>query len=278
VTDLSGVSAIPDPAERAKALTALVDENQATGQELARLRREALDELIALGESQTQIAKDLGISRSRVSAMLAAGHRPERAFLGKGPITVAIGGKQEHGRPGVRAVLSAETFAAYEILAGVAASHGLESRHEVVAPPGLVDLNRPNLVVLTSPRLLPFLGQVVGSDPHLRFSNDPDGWFLSDVTAGKEYRSRDDDQSSDYGYVGRLPRPDGRGTFLYLAGIHASGTLAAAKFVADEMVDLYREVKTRRFSFLVSLQSGASDLRSSGVIERVSPIYRHEPP
>ena len=40
--------------------------------------------------------------------------------------------------------------------------------------------------------------------------------------------------------MGRLPRPDGKGTFLYLAGLHAPGTLGAASYVVNNLADLGR--------------------------------------
>ncbi|WP_129782900.1 helix-turn-helix transcriptional regulator [Promicromonospora panici] len=277
MSDLTSVTAISDPEERAKTLSALIDENQATGQELARLRKEALEELLAMGRTQTQLAELLGISRSRISMMLSAGTRPERAFFGTGRVTFAIGSKQETGRSDPSNMLSAETFAAYETLANVAKASGLDSDHEIVPPPGLVDLNRPNLVVLTSPRLLPFVGQAMGADPHLGFANDQDGWFLVDRTTGKEYRSpRDQGEPTDYAYIGRLPRPDGKGTFLYLAGIHAQGTLGAAQFVADHLKDLHKDLKTKRFSTLVACKFDPNGDRKILTTERITPLYRHE--
>lgn len=277
MSDLTSVAAISDPEERAKRLSALIDENQATGQELARLRKEALEELLAAGRTQTQLADLLGISRSRISMMLSAGSRPERAFFGAGHLTFAIGSKQETGRTDPSNMLSAETLAAYETLANAAKASGLDSSHEIVPPPGLVDLNRPNLVVLTSPRLLPFVGQALGADPHLGFANDKDGWFLIERATGAEFRSpRDQGQPTDYAYVGRLPRPDGKGTFLYLAGIHAQGTLGAAQFVADNLKELHRELKTKRFSTIVACKFEPDSDRKILSTERITPLYRHE--
>jgi DNA-binding transcriptional regulator YhcF (GntR family) len=201
--------------------------------------------------------------------------RPEAAFLGAGPLTVAVGSKQEHGRSGVRPVVSAETFAAYEALAKAAKSKGLDARHEVVEPSGAVDLNRKNLIVLTSPRILPFIGQLMGADPNLRFVERASEWFLTDSASGEEYHSPEGNRSSDYAYVGRLPRPDGQGTFLYLAGIHANGTLAAARFVADGLVGLYRDVKNRRFSTIISARFNPEDREQIESIERVTPLYKH---
>jgi hypothetical protein len=60
---------------------------------------------------------------------------------------------------------------------------------------------------------------------------------------------------------GRLPRPDGAGSFLYLAGIHAPGILGAAQYVADNIAELHRELRTRRFSVLISCQFDPADRR-----------------
>lgn len=275
--DLKSVTAISDPEQRAKALSALIDENQTMGQELARLRRETLDELLAKGKTQTQLAELLGISRSRISMMLSAGLRPERAFFGSGHLTFAIGSKQEVGRKDPGNMVSVETFAAYQTLASLAKASGLDSDHEVVPQPGFVDLNRPNLVVLGGARILPFVGQVLGADPHLRFANDENGWYVKDLTTGTEYRSpRDKGEPTDYAYIGRLPRPDGKGTFLYLAGVHAQGTLGAAQFVADNIKELYRELKARKFSTVIACNFDPDQDRKIISTERITPLYRHE--
>ena len=280
--DLASLAAISDPAERAVVATALIDEHQVTGRELARIRREALDQLQTEKKwTQTQIAELLGKSRSRVSRMMSAGTQPEGAFFGTAHLKFAIGSKPEPGRADPSNMLSAETFAAYETLARAATASGLDSEHEMVPPPGMVDLNRPDLVVLTSPRLLPFVGQAMGADPHIRFANDETGWFLIDHTTGTEYRSpRDQGEPTDYAYIGRLPRPDGKGTFLYLAGIHAQGTLGAAQFVADNLKSLYKELKTRRFSTIIACTSGpdtsGKNDRNSLKTERITPLYQHD--
>lgn len=277
MNDPATVATIGDARERALAAHRLIDDYQAAIGELSRLRRESLEELLAGGMSQVQIADLLDMSRSRVSQLLSAGTRPERAFLGTGKLTIAIGGKQEAGRSDPGDVVSAESFSAYETLAELARSVGLDAAFEVVPPPGHVHLNRPNLVVLTNPRLLPFLSQVMEADPHLRYRVDDGGWYLVDPTSGEEFRSpRDQGESADYGYVGRLPRPDGKGTFLYLAGTHAQGTLGAAHFVADNLGALYKELKSRRFSTVVLCRFDPKSPQKILSTERVTPLYRHE--
>lgn len=275
--DTESATAIKDPRERARAVNKLIEEYQAAVAELSDVRRDTLRELLANGMTQIAIAEMLDMSKSRVSQLLAAGTRPERTFLGTGTVTVAIGGKLESDKPQPGGVVSAEAFSAYEILADLARSVGLDSKYEVVPPPGLVDLNRPNLIVLTNPRLLPFLSQVMGADPHLGYAVDDNGWYIVDKTSQTEYRSpMDRGEAADYAYVGRLPRPDGKGTFLYLAGTHAPGTLAAARYVADNIVELHRDLKNRRFSTVIACQYDPKDRKKILTVKPLTPIYRPE--
>jgi hypothetical protein len=274
VDDPTAVAGIEDARERALTAHRLIDDYQAAIGELSRVRRESLEELLLSGMTQTQIAHLLDMSRSRVSQLLSTGFPSERAFLGAGRLTVAIGGKQEAGRLDPGDVISAETFRAYNLLADLARSVGLDAMYEVVPPPGHVHLNRPNLIVMTSPRLLPFLGQVMEADPHLRFRVDDSGWFLSTADGSQEFRSpRDNGENFDYGYLGRLPRPDGKGTFLYLAGIHAQGTLGAAQYLADNLPTLYKGLKMHRFSVVVKAEFDRQGVQS---IRPVTPVYKHE--
>ncbi|AQZ67589.1 transcriptional regulator [[Actinomadura] parvosata subsp. kistnae] len=275
--ELEALSAITDPRERAKRVGVLIDDHQAAIAELSRVRREAMEEMLASGMSQSQIAAFLDMSKGRISQLLSAGVKPERAFLGTGKLTVAIGAKREVNRTDPSDTLSAESFTAYELIAETARSVGLDATNEVVPAPGLVHLNRPNLVVLTNPRLLPFLSQVMEADPHIRYMNDDKGWYLLDLTDGTEYRSpRDHGESADFGYLGRLPRPDGKGNFLYLAGTHAPGTLGAAQYLAENLVDLHRELKVRRFSMIVRYEFEPGNQLKMRSVERVTPVYRHE--
>ena len=275
--DTGNVVAIKDPAERVRAVNKLIDEYQAAVADLSDIRRETLREMLDMGMSQIAIADLLGMSKSRVSQLLSAGTRPERTFLGTGKVTVAVGGKVEADKANPGGVVSSESFSAYEVLADLARSVGLDATYEVVPPPGLVHLNRTNLIVMAGPRLLPFLEQVMEADPHLSYAQDDHGWYLIDKTTGSEYRSPiDDGDATDYAYIGRLPRPDGKGTFLYLAGIHAPGNLGAARFIADNITELHRELKTRRFSVLVACDFDPKDRRKILSTKALTPIYRPE--
>ncbi|MGH3873405.1 MAG: hypothetical protein ACRDSR_18165 [Pseudonocardiaceae bacterium] len=191
-------------------------------------------------------------------------------------MTVAFGGKVEVGKATPGPVVAQEDLNAYEQLRDLAHSVKLDTTYEVIPPPGVVRLNRDNLVVICGPRLSPLIGQVLEADPNLGFSTDEDGWHLIDRRAGRTYRSPMDTGSpGDVGYLGRLPRPDGRGTFVYLAGIHAIGAGGIVHHLHQEMAELYREVRTRRFSTLIACRFDphSREILSS---QRLTPLYRPE--
>jgi hypothetical protein len=271
---------IADPVERAKRANDVISEHQTLINDVAQVRRAALEEMITAGMSQTEIGKKLGMTRARVGQLLSAGPRPERAFLGGGTIiTIAAGGKPDSGKRDSqpKALVSGEAMAAYERIAELARTLGLKPAPvEVVAPPGNVNLNRPGLIVLGGPRILPFVGQILEADLHLGFGEDDSGRFLFDRMEDREYRSPlDTGGHGDYAYIGRLPRPDGRGTFLYLAGIHALGTKGAAHYIEANIDRLYKDMTTRRFSVLIECRA---DPKTGDIIKTgtVTPIHRHE--
>ncbi|MFC7331397.1 hypothetical protein [Marinactinospora rubrisoli] len=270
------IAEISDPLERSKRAHKVVTDLQEVTTELLRARREGVEELIALGMKQTEIGRHLDISRQMVGKLIKASPPPERAFLGTSKITIAVGEKREaakdHGPAGP--AVATEDLAAFDILSGLARELKLEASYETVASPGLIDLNRDNLVVICGPRLSPMIGQILASDQHIKFDRDESGWYLQDQVTGIAYRSpMDTGERADYAYLGRLPRPDGRGTFVYLAGIHAVGATGVTHWLAHNLSDLYREVGRRRFSTLIRCTYTTDPLQITSS-ERVTPLYR----
>lgn len=262
-----------DPWVRAMRAGELITFHQDEVTELSRIRREAIEELVSNGIKQSAIAAQINMTKARLSKLLSSGPIPARAFLGTGKITVAIGGKHESQKANPSAVISAEALASYHVFSELAKSYNLETEYELVPPPGMVRLNRTNLVVMTSPRLLPMVGQVLESDQNLAFESGAQGWYLKDRTTETVYRSPSDNgEPCDYAYIGRLPRPDGQGYFLYMAGIHAMGTKGAAHYLAENIEDLYAKVKKKRFSMLIACHYDP-DTREITSTENLSPIY-----
>lgn len=272
------VSGIAEPVDRAKAAIDLMATYQGWVLELSRIRREAIEEAQASGMTQAEIAKRLGVSRGRVGQLASAGPPPERAFFGTDLVTVSLGGKYEAGKTPEQSseVVTREDIANFEHLRTLLAGMKLEAKYEVVPPTGIINLNRDNHVVVCGPRLSPIVAQVLEGDDNLAFEKDH-AWHLVDRKAGEKYRSPMDEDGSagDFGYLGRLPRLDGRGTFLYIAGIHSIGANGVVHYLENNLAELYREVRTRRFSTLISCRY---DPKTLDVLEsrRVTPLYRHE--
>ncbi|WP_432089119.1 sigma-70 family RNA polymerase sigma factor [Streptomyces sp. bgisy095] len=280
---LSQLKELPDPLERAKVAHALAGRAQDYNNEFQAVRNEAMNESLRVGQlNSTQLASELGISKGRVS-QLAKGAPPERLFLGSGKVIVALAEKLEDGnsengkKKAIQGpVIATEDVQTYERLRELAEEVGLEISFERIPLGGNVRLNRTNLVVICGPRLSPLIEQILESDPHLRFGKDEDGWYLTDRNTGQVYRSpMDQGENSDIAYFGRLPRPDGKGTFLYIAGIHARGSGGVIHWLNKELANVHRELKARRFSTLISSRFDPETLEIVES-ERITPFYRPE--
>ena len=242
---------------------------------MSRVRKEAIEELLQGSMTQTEIAEHLNLTRSRIGQLLKTGPRIERAFFGtSATVTVALGGKLEAKAENPGPVVAQEDFQAYDAFRKMARGLDFDTNYEVIQPPGLINLNRDDLVVICGPRLSPLIAQVLESDSNVAFDRDEHGWFLRDRNTGNVYRSpMDGGDSSDYAYVGKLPRLDGKGNFLYIAGIHAAGAAGVVHYLDGHVGDLYREVKDGRFSAIIHCAFDA-DTRKIRTSKIVTPIYK----
>lgn len=275
-SDVEALRAVPEPLERARRAGKLQDQLAMASKEVSRVRREAIEELLLDGMSQTKLATELGMSRGRIGQLVASGPPPERAFFGDDRLTVAMGGKLEQKAKNPGAVLTTADFSTFQTLKELAITLQLDADAEIIPVGGFVRLNRPNLVAICGPRLSPLLGQILESDPILAFEEDSDGWYLVDRQTDTVYRSpMDSGESKDIAYFGRLPRPDGRGTFVYMAGIHAAGPAGVVHYLSSKLGEVYREVKQRRFSTLIEheFDATANKVISS---KRLTPLYVHD--
>lgn len=280
--ELDELQALNDPWERLRRAHELASRLSAAVTDVSRLRREAIDQLTS-GEgvpkaTTGEIAQVLGISTQRVGQLRKSGPRTERAFLGRGnKLTALFGGKREADKTQPGPAVSAEDMRGYELLTRAGRDLAFDVAYEVVEPPGFVDLSRDSLVVACGPRLSPMIEQSLRSDPHIDFRKDEQGWHLVDNVTGQEFRSPMDDpdqpRCADYGYVARLPRMDGGGTYLYSAGIHAPGVTGGLHYVVENLADLYAELKTARFSFIVRCEFD-EHTREITTSERVTDLYR----
>ena len=277
---LENVRATKDPLTRVKLATDALAAYQDAVAELGNIRKTAIQQLRDQGLSLTEIAEQAGLSRGRLSQLGLSKPTPERALLSTGTSVTVCVPVEYAPYPGGsgRTVIHQDDVDFTESIKALAARLGLTASSETVGPGDFIDLNREGLVVTCGPRQSPWLEQILSADSSYGFGRDEQGWYLTNKETGAIHRSPGDTgQPGDYGYLGVLPRPDGRGTWLYAAGIHAAGSRGVAQYLSDNINDLYRSTKGFLWSTLVSCtyDSASRAITSTSLLE---PIRRRRNP
>ncbi|MEV5973011.1 sigma-70 family RNA polymerase sigma factor [Streptomyces sp. NPDC051921] len=275
IEEVRRVAAMQDHALRVKAAVDLMGELQAAVVETSRMRKESIAWLRDHGHSMADVAKLMGVSRARVAQLRDAGPPPERAFIGTGAVQVLV-----PMRPGEREYVALEDSSTGQKLLALAHQLQLEGDLGYIPTSGEIDLNRDDLIVVCGPKTSPVTAAALQADPRLSFETLPDGrWALIERDSGQTYTSPSDDPDSpapsDVAYLGRLPRPDGQGTFLLIAGVHAVGSLGVAHFLTEHLAELYQQAGTAEFSMVIGCdyEPGAKTIADSRAI---SELLLHE--
>ncbi|WP_217182226.1 sigma-70 family RNA polymerase sigma factor [Streptomyces sp. AC495_CC817] len=275
--DLQRIMAIDDPYLLLREVTTRLADAQQEVTELARLRRRVVQDLHAQGLSYSQIAVEAGLSRGRIHQIRHTGPAPEGAFLGRGAVIVAtpLRWDEEHGRT----VVAVDDVTSGKRLEDLARSYGLDVASEHVSVNGDIDLNRDGLVVVCGPRMSQGMWDVFAQDPVLLWGGSGAGpWTVTDQRTGTVYRSGHDTDPTrpyDVGYLGRLPRPDGKGSLLAIAGIHTQGSLGVVQLLASDLNALWGQVAEHHFSTLVGVEYDPKTGEPQSV-ELLTPLYRHD--
>ena len=171
------VESIEDPAARAKAATELLSSRQADISRLARIRRQAIEELRATGLSYSQVGEALGVTRGRIAQIRAAGHALELEFFGHEEITILTPLRpSDVGRP----LVAQEDFAAATELAKFLNAADIETNLEQVSPEGFVDLDAEGLIAICGPKSSPMIERLIKEDPYIEYTpNDEGTWRIS---------------------------------------------------------------------------------------------------
>lgn len=275
-SDLERIAAMDDPYLLIRAATERLSIAQQEVTELARLRRRVIQELHAQGISYAQIAEQAGLSRGRIHQIKHTGPAPEGAFLGVGTVTVVTPLRLDPERN--RPVVALDDMRSGKRLEDLARSFGLTVASDNVSVDGQIDLNRPGLLVICGPRMAEAMRTAYDTDPVIRWERDDLGWLLRDTRTDVAYRSGsqvDPPKPTDSAYLGRLPRPDGTGTFLAIAGIHPNGSLGVVDLLASEIATIWGQVGDKRFSTVVAVEydpATGEPVRT----QLAGPLYRHE--
>ncbi|QXJ22793.1 sigma-70 family RNA polymerase sigma factor [Actinomadura graeca] len=274
--ELERIAQIDDPYELLRAATERLADAQQEVTELARLRRRLIQELHAQGMSYAQIAHAAGLSRGRIHQIRHTGPAPEGAFLGAGEVTVVTPLRPDPASD--RTYVALDDLKTGQRLGNLARTFDLIVNTDHVGLDGEVDLDRAGLLVICGPRMSPAMHEAYGKDPVLEWKRDDAGWLLRDTRTGAEHRSGQEDEPPrlyDVGYLGRLPRPDGNGSFLAIAGIHPEGSLGVVHLLTTDIGSLWGQVGDDRFSVVVGTEYSA-DTHEPVRTELLTPIYRHD--
>ncbi|MEV0408516.1 sigma factor-like helix-turn-helix DNA-binding protein [Actinoallomurus sp. NPDC050550] len=275
--EVDRIAATKDPFVLLRLATERLAMAQQEVTELARLRRRVIQDLHSQGLSYAQIAKQAGLSRGRIHQIRHTGPAPEGAFLGTGAVTVVTPLRPDPNTG--RSHVTLDDLTAGKRLEDLARTFDLEAGSEHVGVNGEIDLNRSGLLVICGPRMSDAVRETYEKDPVLSWRRSTEGtWTLYDSKADKTLRSGSDADPArphDIGYLGRLPRPDGKGTVLTIAGVHPPGSLGVVHLLATEIATLWGQVGDRPFSVVVGVDYDP-DTHEPAKVELLTPLYQHE--
>ena len=274
--ELERIGRIKDPFQLLRAATERLAEAQHEVAELARMRRRLIQDLHAQGMSYAQIAEAAGLSRGRIHQIRHTGPSPEAAFLGVGTVTVVTPLRFDPATG--RSVVALDDMQAGKRLEDLARTFGLDVSTDLVTAEGQVDLNRPGLMAICGPRMSQAMREAYAADPVISWDSDDAGWMLRDTRTGQVFRSGAQEKPprhADVAYLGRLPRPDGEGSFLAIAGIHPNGSLGVIHFLTNEISTLWGQLGTHRFSTVVGTEYDP-DTGEPVRTKLLAPLYRHD--
>jgi hypothetical protein len=272
------IAAIEDPFVLLRAATERLSEAQQEVTDLARLRRRTIQDLHAQGLSYAQIATQAGLSRGRIHQIRHTGPAPEGAFFGSNTVTVITPLRPEPGKAD-RVAVSLDDLNTGKRLEDLARTYDLTVRDDHVGVDGSVDLGRPGLVVVCGPRMSEAMYATYAKDPVFRWEKEEGrAWRLRDTRTGEDHYAGSDQvpsSHSDIGYLGRLPRPDGAGSLLAIAGIHPAGSLGVAHWLSANLATLWGQVGDGPFSVLIRADYDPAT-NEPVKTEMATPLYRHD--
>lgn len=244
-SEFEQVRSEPDPIQRGRRATELITLYQQRAAELARLRKEAIEEAHRKGLNYTEIAELLGITKGRISQIKSGAPPAERAFFGVGPVTVGIP-RRDAGADDT--AVDARDRAARHLVEKVLARLSLaSSRFEI--DPDAEDVPAGDTVVICDPGSAPVVQELLAADEALSLEKTDGEWCLVDKATGLRYTApAEGEPGPDIGFLGRREE-DGR-VIVQIAGVTSAGSHGVAHWLDSNVSGLY-EPAARSVSAIV---------------------------
>ncbi|WP_245665378.1 hypothetical protein [Nocardia sienata] len=165
----------PDPVRRGQRATELITLYQQRAIELARLRKEAIEEAHRAGLSFTEVAKLLGVTKGRISQIRTSAPPAERAFFGVGPVAVGIPrpAENEDTREHMHFDVSYQ-HTQQQVEIDLTRLSLASTRFEI--EPDTEDVPAGDAVVICEPEAAPVARRLLAADKALRFENIDNTW------------------------------------------------------------------------------------------------------
>lgn len=243
------VRRMTDPLAQARAAGELIGVYQQRSVELSRIRKAAMEAAVdQRGITFTELAKELGLTKGRVSQIRSAAPPRERALFGVGPITLAAplrAGDRPEG------YISRHDSVAVEKMAQLLTSLSFSVDRFLIPSDGQWILG-PDAVAICGPKSSPVTAEAIANDPWLDFFPDDEGRWLLRERNGQVFTSSFDkgDQAQDIAYVARLPM--GEQSIFVIAGVHALGSVGAVDYLTHHARELYDQVGDNHFSMITT--------------------------
>jgi hypothetical protein len=252
--DFDEVRRDPDPIRRGRRATALMSLYQQRATELARLRREAIEEAHqGQGLTYTEIAAALGITKGRVTQIRAGAPARERVFFGVGPVQVGVP-LREGTDTRMRSYVDAADLATQDDTATLLGTLALIADPFTI-PPNSTTVPDGDAVIICGPKSAPIGAELLAGDPRLGMVRDGGRWWIEDKTTGERLGSPLSEQppgDADLGYLSR--RTDGDRVIVHIAGIHSPGSRGVVHYLAHHLAELHARAGTGSYSLVVRCQ------------------------
>jgi hypothetical protein len=249
--DFEDVRRDRNPLRRAKRAAQLALSYQQRATELSRVRRDAIEEARqVLDMNYTEIAKELGITKGRITQIRGGAPGPERAFFGVGPVHVGVPLRRGADHR-MRTYVDAADLAAQDQAVNLLSSLSLAAIKYNIDP-DLATPPKADGVVICGPRSAPVAQRLLKTDTAFAFSHDDDRWSIVDRGSGRRYyspRFGDTPENVEYGYLAR--HKIGRRVIIHVAGITAIGSSGVLHWLTTHVAGLWAEHGDAPFSMVI---------------------------
>jgi hypothetical protein len=240
-----------DPVERARLAGRLIVLYEQHAVELARLRREAVEEALEDGGvSDSVLGEELGLSKGRIAQIRKYGPAAERALFGVGPVEIWVPERTVEGRQ--RPVIASEDQDCGEKVRDLLErlQFSASVRH---VPADTSDWTpEHDSVVICGPKTLPVVQARLDRDPVATFVHRDGVWRIRIRTEDRELACpMEEGGSTDLAYLSKLTDEHGR-VRVHIASIHAIGSLAAVEWLDQHAKEVWRTMRDRDFTAVIS--------------------------